>query len=146
MTKHYISHHGIKGQRWGVRRYQNEDGTLTPAGQKRYGTFENMQKVRSRNRNIAIGLGVAAAAVGAGYLINRNKKMKNKLSVFEAKEAKRKADWDIARSKRWIKDNSSRIKIPKGATVKVTDSSKKTMTIINTFLNVKGGSIVRGGG
>lgn len=28
-------HHGIKGQRWGVRRYQNADGSLTPAGQKR---------------------------------------------------------------------------------------------------------------
>lgn len=29
-------HHGIKGQRWGIRRYQNEDGSLTPEGQKRY--------------------------------------------------------------------------------------------------------------
>lgn len=29
-------HHGIKGQRWGVRRYQNADGSLTAAGQKRY--------------------------------------------------------------------------------------------------------------
>lgn len=32
----YIKHHGIKGQRWGVRRYQNEDGSLTNAGEKRY--------------------------------------------------------------------------------------------------------------
>ena len=31
-----IYHHGIKGQHWGVRRFQNEDGSLTPAGQKRY--------------------------------------------------------------------------------------------------------------
>ena len=29
-------HHGIKGQRWGVRRYQNPDGTLTDAGRKKY--------------------------------------------------------------------------------------------------------------
>ena len=28
-------HHGIKGQKWGVRRYQNKDGTLTSAGRKR---------------------------------------------------------------------------------------------------------------
>ena len=32
----YISHHGIKGQKWGVRRFQNPDGTWTDAGKKRY--------------------------------------------------------------------------------------------------------------
>lgn len=32
----YISHHGILGQKWGIRRYQNEDGTLTPEGRRRY--------------------------------------------------------------------------------------------------------------
>jgi hypothetical protein len=31
-----LYHHGIKGQRWGVRRYQNPDGTLTARGRKRY--------------------------------------------------------------------------------------------------------------
>ena len=33
----YLAHHGIKGQKWGVRRYQNEDGTLTAAGKMHYG-------------------------------------------------------------------------------------------------------------
>ena len=32
----YLFHHGIKGQKWGVRRYQNKDGSLTSAGKKRY--------------------------------------------------------------------------------------------------------------
>lgn len=31
----YLKHHGVKGQKWGVRRYQNSDGTLTEAGKKR---------------------------------------------------------------------------------------------------------------
>ena len=35
-----LYHHGIKGQRWGVRRYQNPDGTLTTAGRARYGIDE----------------------------------------------------------------------------------------------------------
>ena len=37
----YLAHHGILGMKWGVRRYQNEDGTLTSAGKKRYGDAEN---------------------------------------------------------------------------------------------------------
>lgn len=31
-----LYHHGILGQRWGIRRFQNKDGTLTDAGRKRY--------------------------------------------------------------------------------------------------------------
>ena len=32
----YLMHHGIKGQKWGLRRFQNADGTLTPDGKRRY--------------------------------------------------------------------------------------------------------------
>lgn len=35
--KNYLAHHGVKGQSWGKRRYQNMDGTLTPEGRQRYG-------------------------------------------------------------------------------------------------------------
>ena len=33
----YLEHHGILGQKWGIRRFQNPDGSLTAAGIKRYG-------------------------------------------------------------------------------------------------------------
>lgn len=34
--RHELCHHGIKGQRWGIRRFQKKNGELTPSGRKRY--------------------------------------------------------------------------------------------------------------
>ena len=45
-----INHHGVKGMKWGVRRFQNEDGSLTPAGKKR---SDRYQKARDRDKRIA---------------------------------------------------------------------------------------------
>ncbi len=45
MENNTLQHWGIKGMRWGVRRFQNSDGTLTPAGKKRYD--KEMEKLKS---------------------------------------------------------------------------------------------------
>lgn len=87
-----LMHHGVKGQKWGVRRYQNRDGTLTSAGKKRYvgktdpaghksgsakktpqkkETTEEEQAAKAANeearkrRNVRVGMAVGAAAVAA---------------------------------------------------------------------------------
>ena len=43
----YLEHHGIKGQKWGVRRFQNEDGTLTAEGRARYGVDKKTNEYKS---------------------------------------------------------------------------------------------------
>lgn len=48
MEYEIIYHSGIKGMKWGVRRYQNPDGSLTPAGKKRYN--KTLEKVRAEEK------------------------------------------------------------------------------------------------
>lgn len=53
MSSYYIlQHSGVKGQRWGIRRYQNPDGTLTDAGKVRYnedGTKKNLNAMTNED-------------------------------------------------------------------------------------------------
>ncbi len=72
-----LSHHGIKGQKWGVRRFQNKDGTLTEEGYQHWGlnpdgsNFKGKRNkkrysdatVSSFRKGVAAG-GVAGAALG----------------------------------------------------------------------------------
>lgn len=47
----YLYHHGIKGQKWGVRRFQNEDGSVTAAGAKRYNDGGPSNKKQATNNS-----------------------------------------------------------------------------------------------
>ena len=83
--RNYLEHFGVKGMKWGVRRYQNANGSYTSAGRKRYGvgngqpykavkgggarnTAEAKAARRAKLKKAAIAVGGAAALAGAGYL------------------------------------------------------------------------------
>lgn len=56
-TYGYLAHHGIKGQKWGIRRYENEDGTLTALGKMRYKTSyleKNPKRYKTGNGQAAM--------------------------------------------------------------------------------------------
>ena len=59
MDQNELYHHGVLGQKWGVRRYQNSDGSLTSAGKRRalsmqnkYTEFSNNKKYRDKDGNL----------------------------------------------------------------------------------------------
>lgn len=90
-----IMHHGIKGQRWGVRRYQNEDGSLTSAGKKKQKSDgedkvdaeRKINKGKTAVKKILKGIGITtgvttlaagtAATAGLLYLNSHPEKVEN---------------------------------------------------------------------
>lgn len=84
LSETYLAHHGIKGQKWGVRRFQNEDGSLTSAGQRRY----NIDEARAAMKK---------AKVNAQEEFNRYSKASGGLrasreSLRTSEKAKKKAE------------------------------------------------------
>lgn len=92
MSKYYavirsgnsLSHHGIKGQKWGERRFQNEDGSLTQAGAARYNVGEAKRAFRET------GL-IGYAKYRRSHTGRAEAIVKYKKDKAAAKEAKRKA-------------------------------------------------------
>ena len=49
-----LYHYGIKGMKWGIRRYQNSDGSLTAAGKRRYERDVAENKAKKKENRITI--------------------------------------------------------------------------------------------
>lgn len=69
-----IAHHGIKGMKWGIRRFENPDGTLTEAGKKRY--YDSNGKVK-KIYPVVTGkrIGVGALSFSTGNLFHKHGKV-----------------------------------------------------------------------
>lgn len=91
-----LQHFGIKGMKWGVRRYQNKDGSLTPAGKKRYDESDEEREKKEKSKKTKVKVATAAvatAAVATTAAMNKDKIKKgvdfvnaNKPSKGEKKE------------------------------------------------------------
>ena len=64
----YIKHHGIKGQKWGVRRFQNKDGSLTNAGERRYN--KSVRQMKLEDKYIKRGISKSDAEQKARKRVN----------------------------------------------------------------------------
>ena len=89
----YLEHYGVLGMKWGVRRYQNADGTLTSSGKKRYSS-DAKQDAGARRKKIlktAAGVALAAGTAYAGYKMYKNGTDPSKIAARAANKAMRTA-------------------------------------------------------
>ena len=85
-----LAHYGILGMKWGVRRYQNDDGSLTAAGKKRYkndAKFDNREVRDLANKAAIVGNAARIADKDVNKAIKRNKGDKTVNALKETQKA-----------------------------------------------------------
>lgn len=85
----YLEHHGILGMKWGVRRFQNADGSLTPEGRARYGDVLTKKQMLNYIREYNL-------RTGSKKTINKNTVFKTPNGMYDYKGRKlRNADVEV---------------------------------------------------
>ena len=107
-----LRHHGVKGMKWGVRRYQNKDGSLTPAGKKRYADnpdgVESSAQTRKTARRVATALVMTATAAAAVAYYRKNPELVrstlSKVGNTTISAAKKAGNKTYEAGKQYVKD------------------------------------------
>ena len=115
-----LSHHGILGQRWGIRRYQKKDGSLTPAGLKRYGSEANFKKIQraeatakkeAEKAKYRARTEAEIAKINKKYKINKPDAKKEEAKAKEETKEKEKSSKPKAKSINEMTDDEIRARI-----------------------------------
>lgn len=89
-----LYHHGILGQKWGVRRFQNPDGTLTPAGKERYSSPTEQKRFAKMASKHGDPFSSITMRTGQDEKIRRSSQVQHAASMLREKGAKTKASED----------------------------------------------------
>lgn len=126
-----LCHYGIKGQKWGIRRFQRKDGSLTAKGKKRYsddGGSEAPAKRKgmsaSTKKKLLVGAGIALATAATIYAIENPKVVKMPLSAAK----KLATESNAAKAVSNVLKNSRTIDLMKKGAVKSASALKTVAT------------------
>lgn len=130
-----LYHHGVKGQKWGIRRYQNKDGSLTLAG-RRQSDDNSKSKISSKTKKkIAVATISTATITSAAYYVHKNpEKIGRAMSKFRGVKMKDLSQKAVNKGKEYtkkaVKDIANDIKeapknVVKGVRDGVREASKE---------------------
>lgn len=124
----YLEHHGILGMKWGIRRYQNKDGSLTPEGRARYGDILTKKQMKGYIRDYNL-------RTGEDRKITKKTVFRTPNGMYDHKGRKMNTDTEVRapQEDREKKTDTSDINKPK----KLADMSDEELRAINNRMQME---------